>query len=667
MTNSGSIESVTVWWAWTTNDNGVSSADPLDYDLEVTWWLGPCSSKKEDVGAHLVKRMYEEIQQGECDVAHQTHYDNYAVSNGESFDFIVVGGGSSGSVVASRLAENPHWSILLLEAGGDPTVASEIPGLFAASQDTDIDWQHKTHPQDGVFLGLEEHRSAISRGKVLGGSNTLQYFDYVRGNPKDYDHWEKYGNEGWGYHQVLPYFKRSEGMRAKEIISDPKVEKYHGRDGPLTVESIRDEGMSSLEAALSKGMEELGYHTHTDVNADAHDGLFVIQGTLRHKRRCSAAKAFLSESKPNLKIAKNAHVLQILIQNRNKSAYGVELVQDGGEHKRVRANREVVLAAGALNTPKLLLLSGIGEQEALQKHVIEPICLLEVGKNLQNHVQFPGIFYAFPHIIHEEPHITRHLVEYLTHFTGPLSHSGPVRTIGFINADDDNYADIALLPAFFGRNSSDLHGFLNARRIIPEIQEYYLKVNAKAPVLVITPALLRPKSRGKVELHSTNPKDDVEILPNILGHEEDVEKLLKGISFAAKLSETKALKELGAELHYADIPACRENAPPTPEYLGCALKHIAMTSHHPSGTCKMGPESDEHAVVSPRLKVYGLKHLRIADMSVAPSGVSGNTNIAAIMIGEKAADLIKEDWEHHAEINHHETVNDHHLPPLVKH
>lgn len=610
--------------------------------------------------------MYDEIQQGECDLAHQTHYDNYAPGKGEAFDFIVVGGGSSGSVVASRLAENPHWNILLVEAGGDPTMASEVPGLFAVSQDTDIDWQHKTH-QDGVFLGLVDHKSSISRGKVLGGSNTLQYFDYVRGNPKDYDHWAKYGNEGWGYHDVLPYFKKSEGIRAKEIVSDPGVEKYHGRDGPLTVESIRDEGMSSLEAALSNGMQELGYHTHTDVNADAHDGLFVIQGTLRHKRRCSAAKAFLSETKPNLKIAKHTLVTQILIQNQNKSAYGVELLKHDGEHIRVRATREVIVAAGAINTPKLLMLSGIGEQEALQKHVIEPICLLEVGKNLQNHIQFPGIFYSFPHTQVEEPHLTKNLVEYLTHFSGPLSHSGPIRTIGFINADKDDYPDIALLPAFFGKNSSDLHGFLHARRLIPEIQEYYLKVNAKAPILVITPALLRPKGRGKVELHSAHPKDEVEILPNFLSEEEDVEKLLEGIAFTAKLSETKGLKDLGAKLHYADIPACREHAPPSPEYLGCALKHIAITSHHPSGTCKMGPESDDHAVVSPRLKVYGLKHLRVVDMSVAPSGVSGNTNIAAIMIGEKAADMIKEDWHHHEEINHHHTVNNHHLPPLEEH
>lgn len=628
---------------------------------------GQCSSKREDVGSRLVRNMYEEIQQGECDLAHHIHYENYVPGKGEAFDFIVVGGGSSGSVVASRLAENPHWNILLLEAGGDPTMASEIPGLFAANQDTEIDWQHKTHHQQGMFLGLQDHRSAISRGKVLGGSNTLQYFDYVRGHPNDYDHWEKYGNEGWGYHDVLPYFKKSEGMRAKEIISDPSVEKYHGKDGPLTVESIRDEGMSSLEDALSKAMKELGYHTHTDVNADAHDGLFVIQGTLRQKRRCSAAKAFLSEKKPNLKIAKEALVTQVLIQNGNKSAYGVEVLLHNGEHIRVRATREVILAAGAINTPKLLLLSGIGEQEALQKHVIEPICLLEVGKNLQNHVQFPGIFYSFPHIRYEDPHITRNLVEYLTHFSGPLSHTGPLRTIGFINADKDDYPDIALLPSFFGRNSSDLHGFLNARRIIPEIQEYYLKINIEVPVMVMTPALLRPKSRGKVELHSAHPKDDVEVLPNILNHEEDVEKLLNGVAFAAKLSETKGMKELGAELHYADIPACREHPPPTPEYLKCALKHISIASHHPSGTCKMGPETDAHAVVSPRLKVYGLKHLRVADMSVAPLGVSGNSNIAAIMIGEKAADMIKEDWQHHAEVNHHKTVNEHHLPPLSHH
>ncbi|XP_054278566.1 glucose dehydrogenase [FAD, quinone]-like [Macrosteles quadrilineatus] len=625
---------------------------------------GPCSGEGKDVGSHLVKQLYDEIHQGECDLAHQTHYDSYVPGKGEAFDFIVVGGGSSGSVVASRLAENPHWNILLVEAGGDPTMTSEIPGLFGASQDTEIDWQFKTHPQDGMFQGLADKRSAISRGKVLGGSNTLQYYDYVRGSPKDYDHWKEEGNEGWGYHDVLPYFKRSEGIRAKEIVSDPKVAKYHGKDGPLTVESIRDDGLSTLEAALSKAMDELGYHTHTDVNADAHDGLFVIQGTLRHKRRCSAAKAFLSEKKPNLKIAKHTLVTQILIQNRNKSAYGVELLRHDGEHIRVRANREVILAAGAINTPKLLLLSGIGEQEALQKHVIEPICLLEVGKNLQNHIQYPGIFYSFPHAHDEDPHMTKNLVEYLTHFTGPLSHSGPVRTIGFINADKDDWPDIALLPAFFGRNSSAIHGFLNSRRIIPEIQEYYLKVNSHSPVLIITAALLRPKGRGKVELHSAHPKDDVEILPNILNHEEDVEKLLNGIAFAAKLSETKGMTDLGAKLHYADIPACHDHKPPTPEYLVCALKHIALTSHHPSGTCKMGPESDDHAVVSPRLKVYGLKHLRVADMSIAPNGISGNTNIAAIMIGEKAADMIKEDWEHHDDINHHRTVNDHHLPPF---
>nr|CAD7416563.1 unnamed protein product [Timema poppensis] len=607
-------------------------------------------------GTVLIANLMSTLSVASDNLAGHGVYPKDAPSILDEYDFIVVGAGSAGSVVASRLSEVPHWNILLLEAGGDPPLDTEIPMLFPTLQGTDIDWNYKTEPQDGMCLGMEGNRCPIPRGKVLGGSSSMNAMLYVRGSKKDYDDWAIAGNKGWDYESVLPYFKKSEDMRSEEVISIKNFSKYHNTGGYLSVEQFKTQDPYVL--SVIKASEELGYHKVDDINREEPYGFLESQGTLRNGTRCNTAKAFLGAAKnrPNLHVIKFATVTKILIKNTTNTAYGIQFRTKQGKIKLVNVSKEVILSSGSINSPQILMLSGIGPRDHLMKMKIHPIIKdSKVGYNLQDHLIFFGAPFTLNSSVENAPLVSNidAIYQYLRNGTGVFSTIGSTNLLGFINTkklpgkihNHNERPDIQFHHITQYKSpldvKSNIFKMFNLRK---EISYLFNSLIAVSDVLLPLPTLLNPKSRGKVQLKSSDPFESPNIFAGFYTDPEDIETMIRAIRFYQKLANTKVMKMLGARLEHLDLPDCRKFSFDTREYWICTLRHLSSTIYHPVGTCKMGPSSDPEAVVTPKLKVYGVKRLRVSDASIMPDIVSGNTNAATIMIGERAADFIKEDW-----------------------
>ncbi|EFX84142.1 hypothetical protein DAPPUDRAFT_47585, partial [Daphnia pulex] len=563
------------------------------------------------------------------------------------YDFIVIGAGSAGAVVANRLTEVSDWNVLLLEAGGDEGLMTDIPGAVQLLQRTSIDWQYKTVAQTKSCLGFNDNKCNWPRGKILGGSSVLNYMLYVRGNKRDYDSWAV-DNPGWSYDDVLPYFIKSEDNRNPYIAANTK---YHGTGGYLTVQE--PVWTTPLAAAFVEAGVELGYENN-DGNAAQQTGFMLAQATNRRGHRCSTAKAFLRpvRHRSNLFISMHSRVLKIIIDPITKQATAVRFEKNGQVYQ-IQATKEIILSSGSVNSPQLLMLSGIGPEDHLKSLNIPVIKSLPVGDNLQDHIALGGMVFTIdkPFGTVESRYYTLPvLLNYAINSAGPMASLGGCEGLAWIKTKyADQTIDFPDIEFHFvsGTPASDSGTTIHLNNgVRPDIWESYYKPVLDKDMWQVIPMLLRPKSRGTIRLASSDPYAPPVIDPQYFTDKDDLDlkTIIEGTKLGLALSKTEAFTKLGTKFYDKIFPGCEDFTPWTDDYWGCFIRHYSSTIYHPAGTCKMGKEDDPAAVVDSQLRVYGIKGLRVVDCSIMPNVVSGNTNAPTIMIGEKASDMIKADW-----------------------
>ncbi len=530
----------------------------------------------------------------------------------QSYDYIILGAGSAGCVLANRLSEDTDKRVLLIEAGGpDINPWIHIPvGYFKTMHHPSTDWCYMTEPDKGIA----GRQLQWPRGKVMGGSSSLNGLLYVRGQADDYDRWQELGNKGWSYENVLPYFKKSEDQERGE-------DKFHGVGGPQKVSDLRLR--RPIADFFIKAAMQIGIPFNEDYNGERQEGVAYFQQTAYKGLRWSTAKSFLrpARKRPNLTVLAHAQVAKVIIEG--DKAVAVEYLK-GKKKFTVKADREIVLSTGAIGSPQILQLSGIGPAELLNRVGVPVISNLPgVGRNLQDHLQIRLVFKTRQRTLNDEVNsLVKQAwvgLKYILTRTGPLTLAASQVTV-------------------FTRSNPKVER--------PDIQFHMQPLSADKPgdgahkfsAFTSSVCQLRPHSRGYIEIKSGDPLQYPAIHPNYLSDVRDHQVVVDAVKVARKIAEADALAP-----HIIDeyVPGRQYQ---TDEELLLGARQFSQTIYHPVGSCKMG--HDDLAVVDDRLRVHGIRRLRVVDASIMPEIISGNTNAPTIMIAEKAADMIKEDNQH---------------------
>ncbi|CAB3238747.1 unnamed protein product [Arctia plantaginis] len=555
------------------------------------------------------------------------------VEDGQTFDFIVVGAGSAGCVLANRLTEISNWKVLLIEAGDDPSAASNSPGISMLVSSKLPNWNYFTVNDGYSSQSLKEKRIEQLAGRMLGGSSSINFMFYLRGNKADYETWVQKGNPGWDWNNVTSYFKKSERLNDR-IIMESESGSLHNTDGYL---GVTRPDWSHRTSEYLDAFKQNGHEILIENNGHQQLGYAPASFTAEKNNRQSTANAFLKpvKNRKNLYVLKNTKARKILF-DKCKRAVGVELKSTGGKVIKVKARKEVVLSAGAINTPQLLMISGVGPKEHLEKKRIDVLLNSpNVGKNLQDHPLVPIV-------------ITRD-----QKFSSVIENIEPLK-----------YLDRFPLPAIVG------FAALNKSQSYPDYQATAVPV----PVAPILPTLLcstvftindksctvlakdtklkgalvglvthvQPKSRGQIILRTSDPEDSPLIYSGYFNNTEDLENFAKYVEDYVSVINTPYLRNLKPEIIDLRVPQCQDLKFPSHEYWKCYILNLSSSHYHPVGTCAMGVEGV--GVVDERLRVRGVRRLRVVDASVMPTITRGNTNAPTIMIAEKAADMIKHDY-----------------------
>ncbi|XP_037084319.1 glucose dehydrogenase [FAD, quinone]-like [Pollicipes pollicipes] len=554
------------------------------------------------------------------------------------YDFIIVGGGTAGAVLAARLSEDRRNSVLLLEAGDVGTAYTEWPMftnlVYGSSR---YDWRFVNVKDDGYCVGLREETCKLSRGKMLGGMSAFGRLMYVRGNKNDFDLWEQRGNAGWGYRHVLPYFIRSEDNQDPHLRRSP----YHGVGGSLKVSNPRH--VTSLAPIFLKSAADVGFHIG-DINGESQSRFMLHQTTTLNAERWSTARGFLrpASHRDNLNIVVRAHVTRVIIDPRTRRAKGVEFFK----HKKRRvawARKEVVVSAGAFQSPHLLKLSGVGPCNELKKFGIR--CLHDlpgVGENMQSHFGLGGVDFVLDKGAAED-------VKDLLSWKRLLTSNMALEATGFVSSriNNDSYhmdwPDLQLL--FLPEQLATDGGKFDRNRIgiSKKLWKRFAPYKDK-PGYRIVPVNLRPRSRGRVLLRSGNPFQHPDIFLNLFDDPHDLAVLREGGRLAERIGLAPPFLRLGARLNNEKNPFCYRHPAGGPDWWDCRSRVFPESMLQETSTCAMGPPDDHYAVVDNQLRVYGVSGLRVVDASVMPTITSGDAIAATIMIAERAADFIKAYW-----------------------
>ncbi|XP_011315123.1 glucose dehydrogenase [FAD, quinone] [Fopius arisanus] len=574
-----------------------------------------------------------------CDVADPCRrFETDEIEEYEAFDFIIVGAGVAGPVIARRLADHvPFWKVLLIEAGPPEPSMTAFPGFAFNAVNTSLDWSYKTEPTRPHPTACLETGGVCTwpRGKMVSGSGGMYGMMYVRGHPEVFNRWARAGNKGWSYDEIEHYFERAEDVEVPGMTSGSE-KRITGENGPLKIKYY-DHRPEFTEEVL-KAAAELGYKTSRLAGEDS-TGFMIAPMIIEDGIRGTTSRLYLRPiaHRPNLKILTHAQVTRIVKENWDGEARGVELIDRKGTRKIIRADKEIILTAGAIGSPQILLNSGIGPKKDLEELGIPVWEDLPVGHNLHNHVSY-GIKMSINDTYYET--ITVDAVEkFLHNRTGPLTSTGLTQVTAFLES------------------SFTTPG-------VPDIQVFFDGFSSKCPMLgvkdecpggtvgscpgrrelVARPTTAIVKTRGVLKLRSKDPLDRPLLYPNYFEDEQDLKVLLEGIRKVEEMIDTKTMKKWDLRFEETNFTACSRYHFGTDAYWECMIRTQTGPENHQAGTCKMGPSRDPTAVVDPELRVHGIPNIRVADASIYPEVPNANPTASIVMIAEKAADMIGNTW-----------------------
>lgn len=589
-------------------------------------------------------KLLNSLNKEQCSMASHIKYPrdcSLSIKNDQAYDIVVVGCGATGSVIGSKISDLKDVSVLVLEAGDIPSIESEIPGLWANSIGTIMDWNLCAKEDKTFGQSLDKNRVKIIRGKCVGGTTCMNTMLYDRGTASDYIKFEKAGLTKWCWKDVLKYYKRSEDCKFEKITTSETVSNYHSQGGVMSVDSFRNTKTIKIREVYSTALKSVNCNTSDVLNVTNHHGFVSSLANVENGLRVNAARAYLSniEKKYNLKIAAKSLVKKIIFEDQK--AVGVEFINSVGKLIRVKCNKYVILCAGPIGSPQLLLESGVGPKNLLDSMNIPIVVNNEkVGSNLQAHPCFIGLLLKFEKGLIKSHSISEMVFEYLMKHTGPLATIGLCSFTGFIDVDGNGDSDIQLINYYYSQDDNlFMPSQLDALNYNDAITEQIIQVNENYDIQVVAISLLRPKNTGKVTIKKSDKKYEPVIEFGSLAN-EDVDTLLKAIAWVKKFIELPAFKNYGPSI----VPFKFDDGP-TPnvdcnEYWKYAIKQLTSMNIQMTGTCSMATQSS-NGVVNEDLEVFGAQSLMVADSSVLPIMFSAESCAPSFMVAEKAADMLK--------------------------